>query len=93
MFPPQILHSTVQVLLISGGEALEPEERVCRYTAGSATAVLQCSTQLLPSGSSDTNPIFLFSMASIEAASPPQLVGAGEPGPGERDLQPEVTSH
>lgn len=36
-----------KVLLISGGESLEPEERVCKYTAGS----------------SDTNPIFLFSMA------------------------------
>ena len=36
-----------QVLLISGGESLEPDERVCKYTAGS----------------SDTNPIFLFSMA------------------------------
>ena len=38
-----------------GGESLETEERVCKYTAGS----------------SDTNPIFLFSVASIESSSPP----------------------
>lgn len=62
-----------QVLLISGGESLEPEERVCKYTAGS----------------SDTNPIFLFSMASIESGSPPAGT-AGEERPEERDLQPEV---
>ena len=35
-----------QVLLISGGESLEDEERVCKYAAGT-----------------DTNPIFLFSLA------------------------------
>ena len=45
-----------KVLLISGGESLEPEERVCKYTAGS----------------SDTNPIFLFSMVSIESSQPPE---------------------
>ena len=39
----------------AGGESLETEERVCKYTAGS----------------SDTNPIFLFSVASIESSSPP----------------------
>ena len=42
-----------QVLLISGGESLEPDERVCKYTAGS----------------SDTNPIFLFSMARLHMSS------------------------
>ena len=60
-----------QVLLISGGESLEAEERVCKYTAGS----------------SDTNPIFLFSMASIESTSPPL---SSVDAPSERDLQPEV---
>ena len=49
-----------QVLLISGGESLESEERVCKYTAGS----------------SDTNPIFLFSMASIESTTPPSSSGS-----------------
>lgn len=34
------------MLLISGGENLEDEERVCKYAAGT-----------------DTNPIFLFSLA------------------------------
>jgi hypothetical protein len=63
-----------QVLLISGGESLEPEERVCKYTAGS----------------SDTNPIFLFSMASIESNTPPSNMGPGMESPPERDLQPEV---
>ena len=61
------------MLLISGGESLEPEERVCKYTAGS----------------SDTNPIFLFSVASIENSSPP--VSTIEHS-NERDLQPEVES-
>ena len=60
-----------QVLLISGGESLEVEERVCKYTAGS----------------SDTNPIFLFSMASIESVSPPLSTAETS---SERDLQPEV---
>merc|ERR1719322_1653741 len=63
-----------QVLLISGGESLEPDERVCKYTAGS----------------SDTNPIFLFSMASIESGSPPTGSRRGEDERQERDLQPEV---
>ena len=61
-----------QVLLISGGESLEPDERVCKYAAGS----------------NDSNPIFLFSMASIENGSPP-TVSQEEQGQ-ERDLQPEV---
>lgn len=60
-----------QVLLISGGESLEPEERVCKYTAGS----------------SDTNPIFLFSMASIESNTPPASTVESHI---ERELQPEV---
>eukprot|EP00092_Neocalanus_flemingeri_P034467 GFUD01037478.1.p1 GENE.GFUD01037478.1~~GFUD01037478.1.p1 ORF type:complete len:1402 (+),score=479.73 GFUD01037478.1:84-4289(+) len=60
-----------QVLLISGGESLEPDERVCKYTAGS----------------SDTNPIFLFSMASIESNTPP---ASSLESHTERDLQPEV---
>ncbi len=42
--------------MISGGESLEPEERVCKYNAGT-----------------DTNPIFLFSMSSIERSHPPDL--------------------
>ena len=55
----------------SGGESLETEERVCKYTAGS----------------SDTNPIFLFSVASLEGSAP----SVGElTTSGERDLQPEV---
>ena len=62
-----------QVLLISGGESLEAEERVCKYTAGS----------------SDTNPIFLFSMASIESTTPPS---SSVEAHSERDLQPEVES-
>ena len=60
-----------QVLLISGGESLEPEERVCKYTAGS----------------SDTNPIFLFSMASLESNTPPTSSVESHT---ERELQPEV---
>lgn len=60
-----------QVLLISGGESLEPEERVCKYTAGS----------------SDTNPIFLFSMASLESNVPPSISSDLH---GDRDLQPDV---
>ncbi|XP_070556941.1 RB1-inducible coiled-coil protein 1-like [Ptychodera flava] len=43
-----------QVLLISGGENLDPAMRVCSYHAGT-----------------DTNPIFLFSKSTIEAAAPP----------------------
>ena len=66
----------MQVLLISGGESLEPDERVCKYNAGS----------------SDQNPIFLFSMASIELASPPAGSFVEEQGQ-ERDLQPEVLSN
>ncbi|ESP00707.1 hypothetical protein LOTGIDRAFT_112121 [Lottia gigantea] len=43
-----------QVLLISGGESLDPHARVGRYSAGT-----------------DTNPIYLFSKTTIEAATPP----------------------
>ncbi|KAL5016944.1 hypothetical protein ScPMuIL_006533 [Solemya velum] len=43
-----------QVLLISGGESLDPAARVCKYSAGT-----------------DTNPIYLFSKSTIEAATPP----------------------
>ncbi|XP_071802766.1 RB1-inducible coiled-coil protein 1-like [Asterias amurensis] len=43
-----------QVLLISGGQSLDPHIRVCSYSAGT-----------------DTNPIFLFSKGTIEAAIPP----------------------
>ncbi|XP_012255239.2 RB1-inducible coiled-coil protein 1 isoform X2 [Athalia rosae] len=43
-----------QVLLVSGGESLEPNARVCTYSAGT-----------------DTNPIYLFSKASIESHQPP----------------------
>ncbi|XP_067677327.1 RB1-inducible coiled-coil protein 1-like isoform X2 [Haliotis asinina] len=43
-----------QVLLISGGESLDPTQRVAKYSAGT-----------------DTNPIFLFSKTTIEAATPP----------------------
>ena len=59
-----------QVLLISGGESLESHERVCKYTAGS----------------SDSNPIFLFSVSTLEGAHPPVLSDIFH----ERDLQPEV---
>lgn len=45
-----------QVLLISGGESLEDDERVCKYAAGT-----------------DTNPIFLFSLVSIESPVPPEI--------------------
>jgi hypothetical protein len=48
----------VQVLLISGGDSLEPEERVCKYSAGS----------------SDSNPIFLYSVSSLESGAPPTTV-------------------
>jgi len=61
-----------QVLLISGGESLEVHERVCKYTAGS----------------SDSNPIFLFSVSTLEGSNPPVF---SEPYQ-ERDLQPEVES-
>ncbi|XP_066593951.1 RB1-inducible coiled-coil protein 1 isoform X1 [Prorops nasuta] len=44
-----------QVLLMSGGETLEPNSRVCIYSAGT-----------------DTNPIYLFSKASIESPNPPE---------------------
>lgn len=63
-----------QVLLISGGESLEPDERVCKYTAGS----------------SDTNPIFLFSMSSLESPSPPSQPAESIASSSERDLQGEV---
>ncbi|XP_071450707.1 RB1-inducible coiled-coil protein 1-like isoform X2 [Hetaerina americana] len=43
-----------QVLLVSGGESLDPNARVCSYSAGT-----------------DTNPIYLFSLASIESSTPP----------------------
>jgi RB1-inducible coiled-coil protein 1 len=61
-----------QVLLISGGESLEANERVCKYTAGS----------------SDSNPIFLFSVSTLEGSNPPTLAEVAQ----ERDLQPEVES-
>ena len=60
------------MLLISGGEALELDERVCKYTAGS----------------SDTNPIFLFSMASLEGSAPPVTHDTGH----DKDLAAEVSS-
>lgn len=44
-----------QVLLISGGESLEPSARVCNYSAAGT----------------DTNPIYLFSKSTIENTSPP----------------------
>ncbi len=50
--------SYFEVLLISGGECLEPEERVCKYSAGS----------------SDSNPIFLYSVSSLESSVPPVSV-------------------
>lgn len=46
--------SEKQVLLVSGGESLDPSARVCSYSAGT-----------------DTNPIYLFSKASIESSTPP----------------------
>ncbi|KAG8229201.1 hypothetical protein J437_LFUL001073 [Ladona fulva] len=46
--------SEKQVLLVSGGESLDPSSRVCSYSAGT-----------------DTNPIYLFSKASIESPTPP----------------------
>ena len=45
-----------QVLLISGGESLDANETVCKYSMGT-----------------DTNPIFLFSMISIESTLPPEV--------------------
>jgi RB1-inducible coiled-coil protein 1 len=45
-----------QVLLISGGESLDANETVCKYSMGT-----------------DTNPIFLFSMVSIESTLPPEV--------------------
>ena len=45
-----------QVLLISGGESLDEDETVCKYSMGT-----------------DTNPIFLFSMVSIESSLPPEV--------------------
>ena len=45
-----------QVLLISGGESLDANETVCKYSMGT-----------------DTNPIFLFSMVSIESSMPPEV--------------------
>ncbi|XP_024214865.1 RB1-inducible coiled-coil protein 1 isoform X2 [Halyomorpha halys] len=59
-----------QVLLASGGESLEPNVRVCSYSAGT-----------------DTNPIYLFSKASIDATSPP--VASIDPIPN-ADLKEEV---
>lgn len=45
-----------QVLLISGGESLNGDDPVCKYSTGT-----------------DTNPIFLFSMLSIERMEPPEI--------------------
>lgn len=59
-----------QVLLASGGESLEPNVRVCSYSAGT-----------------DTNPIYLFSKASIDAPTPP--VASIDPIPN-ADLKEEV---
>ena len=60
---------------------MESKERVCKYTAGS----------------SDTNPIFLFSVSTLEGSSPPVFTEAehggsihGGNGGLDRDLQPEV---
>lgn len=55
--------SNKQVLLISGGETLDDEngKRVCDYSAVGT----------------DTNPIFLFSLKSIEESNPPLLGGGG----------------
>jgi len=44
-----------QVLLVSGGESLEGNVRVCQYSAAGT----------------DTNPIFLFSKTTIESQTPP----------------------
>ena len=49
---------------------MESNERVCKYTAGS----------------SDSNPIFLFSVSTLEGAGPPQFPQLFP----DRDLQPEV---
>lgn len=73
-----------QVLLISGGDSLEPEERVCKYAAGT-----------------DTNPIFLFSMVSIESPAPPEMPvdsdygtsgGSGSGSSSESELNDKVTA-
>ena len=53
---------------------MESKERVCKYTAGS----------------SDTNPIFLFSVSTLEGSSPPVFTEAEHGVGGDRDLQPEV---
>ncbi len=65
-----------QVLLISGGESLEPEETVCKYSAGT-----------------DTNPIYLFSMVSIDSPNPPQQVNLeAHTGLNEADLTEKVNA-
>ncbi|XP_048256219.1 RB1-inducible coiled-coil protein 1-like isoform X1 [Haliotis rufescens] len=60
-----------QVLLISGGESLDPTQRVAKYSAGT-----------------DTNPIFLFSKTTIEAATPPSP--SIHYGSGTRSERPDI---
>ena len=62
-----------QVLLISGGESLDANETVCKYSMGT-----------------DTNPIFLFSMVSIESSMPPEV--PSEYDTGEAALNEKVES-
>ena len=62
-----------QVLLISGGESLDANETVCKYSMGT-----------------DTNPIFLFSMVSIESSMPPEV--PSEYDTGETSLNEKVES-
>ena len=62
-----------QVLLISGGESLDGNEMVCKYSMGT-----------------DTNPIFLFSMVSIESSLPPEV--PAEYDTGESALNQKVES-
>ena len=62
-----------QVLLISGGESLDANETVCKYSMGT-----------------DTNPIFLFSMVSIESALPPEVPSDYDTG--ETSLNEKVES-
>ncbi|EDO45118.1 predicted protein, partial [Nematostella vectensis] len=54
-----------QVLLICGGEALDPNDRVCNYS----------------NAGTDTSPIYLFSKSTIESSVPPSPslnLGSGE---------------
>ncbi|KAK3869762.1 hypothetical protein Pcinc_024947, partial [Petrolisthes cinctipes] len=71
-----------QVLLISGGEALDPKRRLCHYSAGTDTSPIFLFSKTTIEGhdppspsvdyaGTDTSPIFLFSKTTIEGHDPP----------------------